>query len=270
MLPMGNDTARRESSPLTGYIRVKNATQVVRSRMFSQEIPEAVLIAALGNADDASIRRSEQFGIKVEVDPTVVEVDSPSTALAKAICSGEIALFAMTEDSTRIFSISQNIVADVLAKADFPPTLATAYLRFLEMAPMSLLRGIEEGALQRSGGKTFGLILKESEFEGWLGRVARQNRWPLDKKARRAVGRPDRVSAVKPLVKLLVETGKWRGGDPFKQLVHSVNANLKGQEVSRGTIERALKQLYAEAGDLRYRQNKRRRQASPRGRNKRP
>jgi hypothetical protein len=269
MPPMGNYTPRKGSLPPTGYIRIQDAAQVVRSRMFSQEIPEAVLIAAKKNVENASIRRSDQFGIKVKDHPTEVGMDLPLTKLVTAIRSDDISLFAMTENSVRIFAIPQNIVAEVLARAGFPSTIATVYLRFLDMMPMTLLRDLHGGELQRSGGKTFALILKEREFENWLGHVARQDRWPVDKKARRTVGRPDRVSAVKPLVKLLVESGKWRGGNPFKQLTSLVNAKLKDQEVSRGTIESALTQLYAETRDLRYRHKKRRRRASPRA-NKRP
>ena len=43
---MGNHAPRKGNLPPTGYIRIQDAAQVVRSRMFSQEIPEAVLIAA--------------------------------------------------------------------------------------------------------------------------------------------------------------------------------------------------------------------------------
>jgi hypothetical protein len=208
----------------------------------------------------------------VENHPTEVEMDLPSATIAKAFSSGDIALFATTENSSRIFAISQNIVAEVLARTGFTRTRATTVtiaLRLMDKIPMTLLRDLQAGELQRSTSKKFALVLKESEFEKWVGHIARRDRWPIDKKARRSVGRPDRVSAVKPLVKLLVESGKWRGGNPFKQLTSSVNAKLKDQEVSRGTIQSALTQLYAETRDLRYRHKKRRRLASPKA-NKRP
>jgi hypothetical protein len=264
-----NHTARKGGLSPKGYIRIEHATEVVRSLMFSQEIPEHILIAIKKNAEDASIRRARQFGIKLENHPTGVGLDLPLTTLITAIRSGDIALFAMTENSPRIFAISQNIVANVLARAGFPRTRQTIYLRFVDMMPMTLLRDLQVGELQRSASKTFALILKESEFEDWLGHVARQDCWPVDKKARKTVGRPDRVSAVKPLVKLLVESGQWQGGNPFKQLTSLVNAKLKDQEVSRGTIESALTQLYVETRDLRYRHKKRRRRAPPKA-NKRP
>jgi hypothetical protein len=238
--------------------------------MFSQEIPEAVLIAAQQNVEDASVRRPEPFVIKVKAHPTELRMNLPLRTLVGAISSGEIALFAITESSARIFAISENSVDEVLARTGFPPTKSTIHMRFMEMVPITVLRDFEGGELQRCGSKTFALILKESEFEDWLGRVARQNRWPVDKKPPKSVGRPDRISAVKPLVKLLVENGKWLAKKPLKELVYLVNAKLKGQEVSRGTIETALKQLYAETRDLRYRHKKRKRRASPREQNKRP
>jgi hypothetical protein len=268
MAPMGNHTTRETSLPPSGYIRIEHAAQLVKLRMFSQEIPEAVLIAAKQNVEDASVSRAEKFEIKVKAHPTGRRLDLPLTTLTGAIGSGEIALFAMIENSARIFAISEN-ADEVLARTGFPPTKSTIYTRFMKMVPITVLRDLECGELQRCGSKMFALILKEGEFEDWLGRIARQKRWPVDRKPPRSVGRPDRVSTVKPLVKLLVENGKWRGGNPFKQLTYSANAKLKGQEVSRGTIEKALKQLYAETGDLRYRHKKRKRRASPRKQKKR-
>jgi hypothetical protein len=263
MLPVGNnDTGKGTLSP-KGYIRIKDAIHVIRSMMFSQEMPEALLVAARKNAEELSISADRQLGPKVEARPTESWMDQSSTTLIKAIKSGDVALFAMTENTTHIFAIPKNIVGDVLVRAGLPPTKATIYLRFVDMMPVTLLRDLQVDELQQSASKTFALILKEKEFEDWLSDIAGRDRWPLDKKARKPVGRPDRVSAVKPLVKLFVESGKWRGGDRLKQLTSLINAKLKHQEVSRGTIENALSHLYAETRDLRYRHKKRKRRASP-------
>jgi hypothetical protein len=271
MPPMANHTERKRGVSPKGYIRIEHAIQVIRSLMFSQEIPEAVLLAAKKNVDDANASRTYKAKIKVKNPPTKAGMDLPSATLLTAIRSGDITLFAMTENSARIFPIAQNIVAGVLEGAGFvqPRTAITIALRLMDMKPMTVLQDLPAGELQRSAGKTFALILKENEFEDWLGRVARQEHWPVDKKSRRTRGRPDRVSAVKPLAKLLVESGEWRGGDSFKQITSLVNAKLKDQEAARGTIERALKQLYAETGDIRYRHKKRRRRASLKA-NRRP
>jgi hypothetical protein len=231
--------------------------------MFSQEIPEALLAAARKNVEELSNSADRQLGPKVEARLTESWMDQPSTTLIKAIKSGDVALFAMMENTAHIFAIPKNIVGDVLVKAGLPPTKATIYLRFVDMMPVTLLRDLQVGELQQSARKTFALILKEKEFEDWLSDVAGRDCWPLDKKARKPVGRPDRVSAVKPLVKLFVESGKWRGGDRLKQLTSLINAKLKHQEVSRGTIENALSHLYTETRDLRYRHRKRKRRASP-------
>jgi hypothetical protein len=46
MLPVGNNDAGKGTLSPKGYIRIKDAVHVVRSMMFSQEIPEALLVAA--------------------------------------------------------------------------------------------------------------------------------------------------------------------------------------------------------------------------------
>jgi hypothetical protein len=237
--------------------------------MFNQGISEALLVAARKNAQELSTSADRQFPPKVEPRSTGSWMDPSSTTLFKAIKSGDIALFAKTENTMHIFAIPENIVGDVLLRAGLPATNATIYLRFVDMMPLTLLRDLQVGELQKSASKTFALILKEKEFEDWLSDVAARDGWPIDKKARKLVGRPDRVSAVKPLVKLLVESGKWRGGDRLKQLASLINTKLKHQEVSRGTIERALTLMYAETRDIRYRHKKRKRRTSPK-RNKRP
>jgi hypothetical protein len=263
---MSNHTARNRNLPPTGYIRIQDAIALISCRMFSQEVPEAVLIAALKNASDPE---SIQLPLRVEPHPTKNWVDPPCEALIEAIRTDEIALFAMTEKNDRIFAIAQNIAVDVMARTGIPRTSETIALGFMDMLPMTLLQGFEESGLQRSASQTFALILKDDAFDAWLSRCARRNRWPVDKKVPAGAGRPARVPVVRPLIKMIVEAGTWRGGMPFKQLTYLVNAKLKDQEVARGTIESALKQLYAETGDLNYRHRKRKRRTSAKRQNER-
>ena len=262
---MSNHVSRNRNLPPPGYIKIWNAVELIRRRMFRHDVPEAVLLAAQKNVNNPTLSP------KVETHPTKDRIDPPCRVLFEAIRTCELAVFTMTERRTVIFTVPKNIVADVLARAGIgvARTRESIAMRFKDMMPMSLLRGLEGSGLQQSGDKTFSLILKETEFDDWLGRAARQHRWPVDKEARRNVGRPERVSVVKPLIKAMIEAGEWRGGMPFKELTYFVNANLKGEEVARATVESALKQLYAETGDLSYRHRKRKRRASTKQQNKR-
>lgn len=261
---MSNHASRNRNLLPPGHIKIWNAVELIRRRMFRHDVPEAVLIAAQKNVNNPPLPP------KVETHPTEHWIDPPCRVLFEAIRTSELAVFATTEKRTVIFTIPKNIAADVLARAGIgvARTRESIAMSFKDMMPMSLLRGLDGGVLQQSGGKTFSLILKETEFDDWLGRAARQHRWPVDKEARRNVGRPERVSVVKSIIKVMIEAGKWRGGMPFKELTYLVNANLKGEEVSRATVESALKQLYAETGDLSYRHRKRKRRASTKQQNK--
>jgi hypothetical protein len=200
---MSTATARNRNLAPRGYIQIRIAIEVVRKRMFSYEIPEAVLIAAQKNVNSLDTLQAN-FSPEVQAHPIKEWVDPSCAAVTEAIRIGEIALFAMTEKGSAVFAIPQIIAVDVLARVGIgvSQTQATIYLRFINMAPMNLLQGLEVSDLQRSGSATFSLILNEAEFEGWLGRAARQNRWPLDQKARKPVGRPERLSVVKPFIKM--------------------------------------------------------------------
>src|ERR1700704_3280821 len=96
MLPVGNDAGKGTLSP-KGYIRIEDAVHIIRSMMFSQEIPEALLVAARKNANAEELSANPHTPPKFEDRPTESWMNLPSTTLIGAIKSGDISLFAMTE-----------------------------------------------------------------------------------------------------------------------------------------------------------------------------
>jgi hypothetical protein len=246
-----------------GYIRIWYAAGLLRSRMFGLKLSESLLAAALENVEklkDANFH-GEIMEKGVELKNEAAPPDETLTTLVSAITAGELTLFAMTEKSTRVYALAPDIAVEVLDRTGFwPKRLETIGLRLRKMIPITFLQDLRVGALRRAGAETFALVFRESEFDSWMGRTASQNDWPIDRKPRRRVGRPDRVSEVMPLVKIIIESGRWEGGHPFKQLASLVNAKLEQQEVSRGTVERALAKLYDETRDRRYHHKRRSRQ----------
>ena len=67
---------------------------------------------------------------------------------------------------------------------------------------------------------------------------------------------------MKPIVKELIENGRWRQSMLLKELVVPIQLRIEGEKVDRETVKKALDELYTETGDLTYRYVRRKRRAS--------
>ena len=80
-----------------------------------------------------------------------------------------------------------------------------------------------------------------------------------------APGRPSKAAALQPVIREVVESGRWRFPQSLKELTRLVNRSGSGSGVSETTVARALDALSAENGDIRYhRPKKSQREASSR------
>jgi hypothetical protein len=144
----------------------------------------------------------------------------------------------------------------------FQLTLETIVFRFMDFYPCRILDGFDLPGIRKARFDKFALCLKESAFDDWLASTAHQHSWPLDSKPRRGPGQPKLVPAVKPLLKALIDSGRWRQGMLLKELVFPIKTKLKGRKVDRETVKKGMDELYRETGQLEYRYVRRKRRVS--------
>jgi hypothetical protein len=163
-------------------------------------------------------------------------------------------LFIYIESRQRVIPIPATYVQEVLEKAGFlQRTREAIVFRFRGFYPRRILNAVASPELRRTRFENFAFCLRERLFDDWLAHTAHQMHWPLDLKRRRGPGRPQLVPIVKPVVKSLIESGRWRQGMFLKELVGPTQSKIKDQKVDRETVKKAMLELYRESGKLEYR-----------------
>jgi hypothetical protein len=242
------ESVTRNRAPI-GYIDVRLARDLVRRRMFLDEVPAPLLGAAMANFAKATNPTSGILLKRAEI-PSYPE---PMELIAGAIESGALTLFMHAESGNRCVPVPRSSGTEALERAGLlRVSRQTIAFRFMHFYPRRLFDGLDLPGMPREQFDKFALCLREVVFDEWLTKTARQQRWPLDAKPRRGRGRPDRVSVVKPLLKEIIHRGLWRQGMPLKELFHLINSKLKGEEVDRETIKKGLVELYSESGQIEY------------------
>jgi hypothetical protein len=262
---MSAAAVNRTIAPI-GYIDIRPAITFVRRRMFTSEIPARVMDAARANAalaERGDLTPDEIF--KISEQPQIPAYPEPIELIADTLRSGDLTLFIYAENYHHVIPVPAICVHAVLEKVGLlHRTRDTIILRFKNFFPRQILDGLD---LPGSGQfETFALCLRERAFDDWLSRTARQRSWPLDAKPRRGSGRPTLVPIVKPIVKDLIDSGRWRQGMVLKRLADRIKSKLEGGKVDRETVKRAMDELYRETGQLEYRYRRLKRRASTKSR----
>jgi hypothetical protein len=79
----------------------------------------------------------------------------------------------------------------------------------------------------------------------------------------KAAGRPSRRTEVKPIIREIVEEGRWSPTQSIKSLAYAVNGRCTWiNDVSDDTVERGLAEIYRETGDRRFERIRRKRAAA--------
>ena len=251
-----------------GYIDIRPAITFVRRRMFTSEIPARVMDAARANAalaERGGLAPDEIF--KISEQPQIPPYPEPIELIADTLRSGDLTLFIYAENYHHVIPVPSICVHAVLKKVGLlQRTRDTIILRFKNSFPHQTLDGLDLPGINSGQFETFALCLRERAFDDWLSRTARQRSWPLDAKPRRGPGRPTLVPIVKPILKDLVDSGRWRQGMVLKWLVDRIKSKLEGGKVDRETVKRAMDELYRETGQLEYRYRRLKRRASTKSR----
>jgi len=98
------------------------------------------------------------------------------------------------------------------------------------------------------------LAVRESEVHRAAKKAMRSRR---DRKNTRR-GRPSLASDLLPVIRDVVNTGKWNTTQSLKRLTHLVNRQPKfGRRISQDTVTRGIDQLHNETGDRKFARIKR-------------
>jgi hypothetical protein len=242
----------------SGYLDVRPAIAAVRRRMFTSEIPVAVLKAAQTN-----VARGTQVPVKVRVEANALPFPDPARVVVAALLSGDLKLFIYAKFGQTVIPAPVASLHIALQKAAIiQVTKGNVAFRFMAFYPRELLNDLEVPGFEKASFDRFALCIREKHFIDWLARSARQLCWPIDLTRRLGPGRPRLISIVKPIVKELIENGQWRQGMLLKELVVPIQLRIEGEKVDRETVKKALDELYTETGDLTYRYVRRKRRAS--------
>jgi hypothetical protein len=255
---MSNSVFDRNIAPI-GYIDLRPAITSLRRRMFVSEIPEKILEAAETNVKLVG----SKIPIFVSDQPQNARDLQPMDLLADSLHSSALTMFIYAESQLSIIPVPAICTCPVLEKAGFLSlTGKNVAFRFRNFYPRQILDGLNIPRLEEGQFEEFGLCLRERKFDEWLAATAHRMHWPLDAKPRRGVGRPKLVPLLKPILKELIDGGRWQQGMPLKLLVALIQAKFKDAKVDRETVKHAMNELYKESRLLEYRYVPRKRRTS--------
>src|SRR5215510_7154068 len=256
-----------------GYIDLRLAIESIRCRMFTSEIPPELLAAAEANLALAAHTTPDQILERLELFrlPAPTELSrhpKPKELIVEALRRGALTLFIYVESRQRVIPIPPTYVQEVLEKAGFLRVTREAIVfRLRGFYPRRLLNAVASPELRKARFENFAFCVHERLFDHWLAHTAHHLQWPLDLNGHRGRGRPSLVPIIKPIVKSLIDSGRWKQGMPLKGLVSAVQSKIKDQKVDRETVKKAMLELYRENGKLEYRYvHRKRRRASTRRR----
>jgi hypothetical protein len=245
-----------------GCLGLRLAIASIRRRMFTSGIPAGLIDAARANLAEAADLTHGKIP-RTPVRPRMPAYPEPIEFIADALRSGHLKLFIYTENRQHLIPVPGIGAVEVLERAGFfRPARETIAFRFMDFLPRRILDSLDLKGINKAQFDEFALCLRESAFDIWLASTARQQSWPLDAKPRRGRGRPQLGPIIKPILKDLIDGGRWRQGMLLKELVVPIQSKVEGEKVDRETVKKAMHDLYRETGQLEYRYVRRKRRAS--------
>jgi hypothetical protein len=215
-----------------GYVTLLQAAEMLQPSMFA------------GVPDQAAVIRLSQMGANVSDG---LATDRAIAEIWKAVDLGTVRPMVVGGRRRRIVRLDPAITKQI-------PTLRSPRGR-----GFTFLRPSNAAFHQLAG--WFGpdllnvtLAFRETEIQKLARRLARtRRRMSVSDDTKRRVGRPSRQAALEPVIRELVEGGKWNPLMGLKALARA--ANHRGnwaKSVSEDTVGRTLDQIYEGTQDRRY------------------
>jgi hypothetical protein len=215
-----------------GYVTTLQAAEMLQPSMFA------------GVPDQAVVTRLRQMGMNVRDG---LATDRAITEIWNAIDSGAVRAMVVCGRPRRIVRLDPAITKQI------------PILRSPRGRGFTFLRPSNPAFHQLAG--WFGpdlsnvtLAFRETEIQKLARRLTRtRRRMSASDGTKRRIGRPSRQAAVEPVIRELVEGGKWNPLMGLKALARA--ANRRGhwaKSMSEDTVGRALDQVYEKTQDRRY------------------
>jgi hypothetical protein len=229
--------------------------------MFPSGMPPSMIEAAKANVTKAvPVDLTAYGGVSISAGPPLLAYPDPTKLIADVLESGQVTLFIFFPNLRRVIPVPADRVQEILERLGFfRPTRETIGFRLRGFFPKRILAGFDLPGMDATPFNEFALCLRESVFDDWLARTAREQGWPLDAPRPSGRGRPPIVPSVKPIVKDIIDSGRWQQGMPLKALVIAIQSKIKDKKVDRETIKKTLDELYHETRQLTYRYARRER-----------
>jgi hypothetical protein len=249
---------RKYRAPM-GCLDLRRALDSVWRRMFNSIVSPEVIAAAEANVFNA---RNQTPGIDY-LPPKIPERRKPIEFLVDALKSDRLNLYIYDNISRDIVRVPAQYAEILIERTGFlRTTRKNVTYGFIDSYPTSLLEDLEIPGVRKLGFDRFALCVKERPFFAWLADTADRLQWPMDAKRRQGPGRPALVDSSMPILRDIVELGWWRQGTPLTRLVAFAKLRIKGGEIDRETVKKALDKLYEKTGLPAYHYVRRPRRAS--------
>jgi hypothetical protein len=215
-----------------GYVTLLQAAEMLQPSMFA------------GVPDQAAVIRLSQMGANVSDG---LATDRAIAEIWKAVDLGTVRPMVVGGRRRRIVRLDPAITKQI-------PTLRSPRGR-----GFTFLRPSNAAFHQLAG--WFGpdllnvtLAFRETEIQKLARRLARtRRRMSVSDDTKRRVGRPSRQAALEPVIRELVEGGKWNPLMGLKALARAANRLGRWTKpMSEDTVARALDHLYEQTKDRRY------------------
>jgi hypothetical protein len=215
-----------------GYVTILEAAEMLQPSMFA------------GKPDQAAVTKLRQIGVNARDG---LATDRAIAEIWNAVDSGAVRAMLVGGRPRRIVRLDPAITKQI------------PILRSPRGRGFTFLRPSNPAFHQLAG--WFGpdlsnitLAFRETEIQKLAHRLKRtRRRMSVSDGAKRRIGRPSRQAAVEPVIRELVEGGKWNPLMGLKALARA--ANQRGnwaKSVSEDTVGRTLDQIYEGTQDRRY------------------